>query len=593
MKPQRFLHTSHVGLSLLIWIATFSTLSVFAKKNFEREATREFYESRVNDRTLSIDRRLQFLDSLISEGSKAEQTSLMIRRADMLADGCRYKEAYHQYDLALRELPKDSLRKRMLLILKMSKNAYYGNRYRESLRNIVELLRTEKPDSLLWIDIDAINILMAMDNLRGRFDLMQIYLKNLDECYSRLKKSKATPEVISRAHSRIIISHAICESDPKKIFELYMQAKKTETDSARIDGMNNNIGVVHFKLKEYEKARHYFETVLRSHRPGTARVFAVVNYINSFIKENDGAGADSAMKKYEHILQELDGTPMEWERYKLIYNVLYLNGRKLEALPYLERTVELLDSLNAPENELMFADTSTEVSELLAERKYGPHIINSRKKTIGILLLCGVLLLTAVALWFFHRKARKKESEVGAMASRLDETISRHREEREEIDQSIQMRGQELSALKMRNEILRKAIDTIVADVNRLQSPRSELARRINDTVKNLSNAENAFNARSITLENVNQAFFDKLYTEHPELTNAERDMCAYALMGLQPKEIATLTNRSVKTVNCIRHNVRKKLGISATESTEAYMRMLSAGLKTEEEPGRTEAENN
>lgn len=592
MKAPNLIHNFLLTLFISLGICLFTTLSSSATKNFKQESTREFYESRVSDRTLPTDRRILYLDSLLSESPKADHTSLTIRKADILADGCRYKEAYHQYDLALHKLSKDSLRQRLILMQKKAKNAFYANRYRDAKKNAMELLRTEKPDSLMWLDIDALNIFVAMDFNLGKLDRMQSYFKSMDDILTKLKKSNAGSEAINHARSRILVSHAICEPDPHKAFELYMQCKKIETDSARIDGLNNNIGAVYKKLKEYEKSRHYFETVLRSHRPGQTRMLAVLNYIESYIEERNGAGGDSIIKIYSHILQEFQGSPLERELDKLLYQLNCLNGRKLEGVPYLERAVELLDSINSPKNELMFADTSVEVSELFAERKYGPQLLHSRKKTTGILVLCGVLLLTAVALWFFHRKARRKESEVGAMASRLDETISRHREEREEIDHSIQMRGQELSALKMRNEILRKAIDSILADVNRLQNPRSELARRINDTVKNLSNAENAFNARSITLESVNQAFFDKLYKEHPDLTNAERDMCAYALMGLQPKEIAALTNRSVKTVNCIRHNVRKKLGISMAETTEAYMRKLSAGLKTEEDPGSSEAGN-
>lgn len=576
---------SHITLSkilftvILIWI--FPALSNSARENFERETTHAFFRDRMNDHTLPIDLRLTYLDSLISEVPKEERLLLMIQRADILGEGCRYGEAYRQYDGVLNDLPPDSVRLRLITLQKMSTNAFYASSYREALRKALDLLRTEKPDTLLWLDIDALNILAAMDHYRGKDDRLEVYFRHMDDCLARLEKSKASSEVIKRARNRVLISRAVSESDLHKAFDLYMQAKKLEKDSARIDGLNNNIGFVHFRLREYDKSRYYFETVLKSPRPGTARMCAVLNYIQSYINEKNGPGADSAVRKYQNVLRELDGTPMEWERYRMLYDVHYLNGRKLEGLPYIERAIELLDSLHSPDNELLFTDASNEVSELMVEKEYGPQLLSSRKKTTVILLLCVALLLTVVALWFFQRKARRKESEAGVIASRLDDTLSRHREEHEEIDQSLQMRGQELSSLKLRNEMLRNTLDTIVADVNRLDIPRRELIKRVKDTVRSLSGAENTFNPRSITLESVNQAFFDKLYKEHPDLTNAERDMCAYILMGLQPKEIATLTNRSVKTINCIRYNMRKKLGISTAESTEAYLRMISAGITT------------
>lgn len=567
------------ALLLLAWLI--SVLPVSAQGNFERKAARAFYENRSTDRSLPTDMRILYMDSLLTEVSESEKPLLLVKRGRILSEGCRYEEAYRQYDLALKALPADSLRLRLIVHQKMSANALYAGHYLESTRNALDVIRSDKPDSLLWLDIEALSILVALDGYRGKTDHFRTYDELMEQCLARLEKSDAQPGVKKSARNRTLISKAVNEPDMKKAFEMYTRALAVETDSAIIDGLNNNIGLVHFRLKDYPKSRVYFESVLRSHRPGTARMCAVLNYIGSYINEGNGAGADSAVRKYSHILKELDHTPMEWEGYKVLYNVHSVNGRDLEGLPYLERAVELLDSLNSPRNELMTIDTFNEVSELLMAKKYAPQLSWSRKKTMIVLILAAALLITAGAVWFFHRKAKRKESEAGQMASRLDETLTRHREEKEESDQSLQMRGQELSSLKMRNEMLRKALDSIVADVNRLESPRSELSRRVQETVKSLSGAENTFNPRSITLESVNQAFFDKLYKEHPELTNAERDMCAYALMGLQPKEIAALTNRSVKTVNCIRHNMRKKLGISATESTEAYMRKLSAGLNT------------
>ena len=568
MKLLRIFPYLFILLILVTWMPA-ETLTA-RKENFERETTHAFYRNRINDLALPIDTRITYIDSLISEVQDNERLSLMIRRADILAEGCRYGEAYRQYDAVLQELPKD---------------AFYASRYRDALRNAIDLLRTKKPDTLLWLDIDANNILAAMDHYRGKDDRLDIYFRHMDDCLARLEKSNASREMVKKARSRVITSRAVSESDLHKAFNLYMKAKSMETDSARIDGLNNNIGFVHFRLREYEKARYYFETVLRSHRPGTARMCAVLNYIQSYINEKNGEGADSAVKKYMHVLRELDGTPMEWERHKMMFDVNYLNGRKLEGIPYLEMAIQLLDSLHSPDNELMYTDASNEVSELMVETKYGSQLLSSHNKTTIIMILGGALLLTVGATWFFHRKAHRKASEADVIASRLNETLSRHREEHEEIDQSLQMRGQELSSLKLRNEMLRNTLDSIVADVNRLDIPRRDLVKRVKETVRNLSGAENTFNPRSITLENVNQTFFDKLYTTHPDLTNAERDMCAYVLMGLQPKEIAALTNRSVKTVNCIRYNMRKKLGISSSESTEAYLRMISSGSSSTETP--------
>lgn len=56
--------------------------------------------------------------------------------------------------------------------------------------------------------------------------------------------------------------------------------------------------------------------------------------------------------------------------------------------------------------------------------------------------------------------------------------------------------------------------------------------------------------------------------------------MCAFILMNLTTKETAILTNRSARTVETIKHNLRKKLGI--TGSSEAFMRKISSVSESE-----------
>lgn len=60
-----------------------------------------------------------------------------------------------------------------------------------------------------------------------------------------------------------------------------------------------------------------------------------------------------------------------------------------------------------------------------------------------------------------------------------------------------------------------------------------------------------------------------------PDLTKAEIRMCAFMLAGMTNKEIAAATNRSVRTVDCIKYNLRRKL--PTEEPTETYLRRLSA----------------
>jgi len=59
---------------------------------------------------------------------------------------------------------------------------------------------------------------------------------------------------------------------------------------------------------------------------------------------------------------------------------------------------------------------------------------------------------------------------------------------------------------------------------------------------------------------------------KHPAITGNELKLCAYLRMNLSTKEIAQLTNISVRGVEISRYRLRKKLQISSETSLFDYL---------------------
>ncbi|RED94078.1 7TM diverse intracellular signaling domain-containing protein [Marinoscillum furvescens] len=83
--------------------------------------------------------------------------------------------------------------------------------------------------------------------------------------------------------------------------------------------------------------------------------------------------------------------------------------------------------------------------------------------------------------------------------------------------------------------------------------------------------------------EKVHTGFFSSLYERFPELTTNEQRLCAYLRMNLSSKEIATLLGVSVNAIEQARRRLRKKLGISNTE-TNLLMFLQEVGRDQEME---------
>jgi DNA-binding NarL/FixJ family response regulator len=62
--------------------------------------------------------------------------------------------------------------------------------------------------------------------------------------------------------------------------------------------------------------------------------------------------------------------------------------------------------------------------------------------------------------------------------------------------------------------------------------------------------------------QEVHKDFYRKLNDNFPDLTSREMKICAFLKLNLNTKEIASLTNLTVKTVEVYRSKIRKKLNL-------------------------------
>jgi len=72
--------------------------------------------------------------------------------------------------------------------------------------------------------------------------------------------------------------------------------------------------------------------------------------------------------------------------------------------------------------------------------------------------------------------------------------------------------------------------------------------------------------------EQVHQSYYRELLLRHPQLTPNEVKICSLMRLNLSSKDIATLTHRSVRTIETNRNHIRKKLNLSREESLTSYL---------------------
>ncbi|NQV29426.1 MAG: PAS domain-containing protein [Candidatus Marinimicrobia bacterium] len=142
--------------------------------------------------------------------------------------------------------------------------------------------------------------------------------------------------------------------------------------------------------------------------------------------------------------------------------------------------------------------------------------------------------------------------------------------ERKELEitlkESLQKRNQELTAKAMRMAQDKEILIGIVKDVQEIykkcqpdeKSSVRTLLGRLNDQIS----SDNQWDEFELWFQEVHKDFFNKLNERYPDLVPREMKICAFLKLNLTSKEIANLTNLTVKTIEVYRSTLRKKLNI-------------------------------
>ncbi|WP_245949176.1 helix-turn-helix transcriptional regulator [Lutibacter citreus] len=133
----------------------------------------------------------------------------------------------------------------------------------------------------------------------------------------------------------------------------------------------------------------------------------------------------------------------------------------------------------------------------------------------------------------------------------------------EKLNQDIDNKNRELGISTMSIIRKNKLLTKIKKELNKNKHIDNSIAielidNNLNDT-KDWSFFEQAF-------KNVDKDFLEKIKNTHPDLTSNDLRFCAYLRLNLSSKEIASLLNISIKSVETKRYRLRKKLSLGHSD---------------------------
>lgn len=228
-----------------------------------------------------------------------------------------------------------------------------------------------------------------------------------------------------------------------------------------------------------------------------------------------------------------------------------------------------------------------------------------------LMLATGALYL--FIKWLARRAERQLRNERIENERRMKEQQTRFEVER--TKRQVQMA--EAKADQLQAELKHKASELASSTMNLIQQ--NDMLLQFDDDMRDLSEAVRR-DERKTTLtqkvqnirqmlqshlnddkgweqfeENFNIVYDDfmvNLMREFPNLKKADRKLCAYLKMGLSSKEMASLLNMPVRSIETARYRLRKKLNLEQGDNLSSFIQKFGNGEKNKRDEGDNDGEN-
>ncbi len=406
------------------------------------------------------------------------------------------------------------------------------------------------------------------NNLGATFDRLQEFDKALEYYFksqnliNQYGTNKRKSEVLPSLYNNIANIYQ-SKADPVSALQYYEKALALTATSQSIRDKTtqgkvlNNIGKLYLNdLKQPEKAISYLEKGLkvREELGDSGEVARSLIFLSDFFLQT---------KQYEksraHVLRALEigkeigsldvlkhASDCHWQ----LENTM---GRYREALVAHQFHKKITDSIQNQQATSEITKLQLQYDFEKAEKARELKSEQSRFRYLTTIVILSSLLVVAVLLTLFIRtKARQTELK------------------RKNLAQDIEIKNKELTTnvmyLVRKNELINSVAERLLP-LQRNTS--SENKKIIQDIIIDLQREgdNDSWKEFELRFNQVHSEFYSTLRKLYPDLSPADEKLCAFLRLNMSSKEIAAITQQSIKSVEVARSRLRKKLNLTNTSS--------------------------
>lgn len=332
-----------------------------------------------------------------------------------------------------------------------------------------------------------------------------------------------------------------------------------------------NLGNTLKDMTLFESAGCYYDSSLAICRALGIEYGILLNTINLGYLHQALNKYDSALYYFNKSLSIITDYDLKDEESKIllgIYECYKNTGTYDSALIYHEKYHLLRDTIYK-------VDVSQKIAEL--EGKYHQEknlskiaLLNQdnyRIKAQQRLYFIGFISTLSLVIFLILYRAYKTRNKL------LQASLVQKEKEKLEVDINAKQKELAVNAMHMLriNELSFDVCTELKKISNHVSTPNKQQIKHLIASLE-FAAPQKAWKEFETRFENVHQDFYRVLNELYPELTPTEIKICSFIRLNMTTKDIAILTNRSIRTIESTRGSIRKKLNLGSNTSLSGHL---------------------
>lgn len=332
----------------------------------------------------------------------------------------------------------------------------------------------------------------------------------------------------------------------------------------------NNLGKTYTIKKMYAEALHALNKALEIRQATGNKWGQAASYRNlgSFYEEQEQYDeALTNLYKGLKLANEIDNTPLLGQLCERIYSIYSLLNRPDSALKYHVLYMQYNDAIQMNETmkELTRLELTSQFNEMEKQREEALKRMHQQYLFLGIILL---MLLVILGLFYYLSLSRLRRLKLEKENSTL--LTSNLQLANANLEKELELKNKELTTNIMyqinKNELINDIAQRLLSHSHNFKKENQELIHSIiNDLVKTQN--DTVWDEFETRFHQVYEDFYDRLNQINPDLSTNERRLCAFLRLNMTTKEIAAITNQSIRSIEVARTRLRRKLQLTNSET--------------------------